>query len=191
MKAGVHNGTITISDPDATNSPQMVKVTLKLSDEPLPEPPPPSEPPPTPPPSPPSTDNEVTLSISPGQGGTGTIVTLTISIDGNLSPISTFGLELSYDPAFLQYKSTSKGTLTDSWLWLEGNAASGKITVGGLNVTAADIPSGSQGSIAIVKLKVIHTGTSDRSTQITMNNLIDDLAGMIIKPASVTFTYKN
>jgi len=187
LKNGTYNGTITISDPNATNNPQKIKVILNLSEKPLPGPPPP----PSPPPSPPSTDNEVGISIVPKEGVTGTVVTLTIFIDGNLSPISTFGLELNYDPSILQYQSTSKGTLSGSWPWLDGNANSGKITVGGLRGTAPSIPTGSQGSLAIVKLKVIHTGSSDLSTQITLNNLSDDLSGMIIKPVSVTFTYKN
>ena len=180
LNDGTYNGTITIADPNAANSPQQINVTLNLSEKP----------PPGPPPPPPSTNNEVGISISPSSGGTDTIVRITVFVKGNTSPISTFGLELDYDPSILQYQSTSKGTLVGSWPWLDGNATSAKITVGGLRGTAATIPTGSLGSLAIVKLKVIHTGSSDQSTQITLNNLSDDLSGMIIKPASVTFTYK-
>jgi len=180
MSHGSYSGTITIADPDATNSPQRVSVTLELSEKP----------PPGPPPPPPSTENKVGISISPSSGGTGTDVYITISVNGNTSPISNaFGLELNYSNSIFQYLSTSKGNLTSSWAMVDGGASSGTITVGGFRGSGSVIPTGSQGSIAVVRFRVIASGSSDQATQIIIDSLIDDISGMTANPASVTFTY--
>ncbi len=180
MSHGSYSGTITITDPDATNNPQHVNVTLELSEKP----------PPAPPPPPPSTDNEVGISISPSSGGTGTDVYITISVNGNTSLISdAFGLDLNFSTSIFQYLSTSKGNLTSSWAAVDGGASSGTITVGGFRGSGSVISTGSQGSIAVVRFRVISSGSSDQATQITLNSLIDDISGMITSPASVTFTY--
>jgi hypothetical protein len=164
---GTYNGTLTITDPSASNSPQQINVTLNITGV--------------------LDDNEVGISISPSSGGINTIVTITISIKGNTSPISTFGLKLHYDSNIFQYKSTSKGTLTGNWAALDGNVTgTGEITVGGAKFSGSTIPTGSQGSIAIVKLQVIPS--SGQTTQITMDSLSDGLIGMIINPGSRTFT---
>ena len=177
LNDGTYNGTITITDPKATNSPQQVDVTLNLSEKP----------PPGPPPPPPSTANKVGISISPSSGGAGTTVTITISVNGNTSPISSaFGLNLNYNSSVFQYLSTSKGTLTSSWAAVDGGASGGTLTVGGFRGSGSVISTGSQGSIAVVRLRVI--AGSGQTTQITLSNLIDDIAGMIASPSSVTFT---
>lgn len=172
LSAGTYQGTITIADPMANNSPQTIGVTLLISS--------------------PLTENKVGISISPKEGGADSIVTITVSIKGNASPISDgFGLQLHYDPSIFQYQSTSSGILTNSWAAVDGNANSGTIIVGGFRGSGSIIPIGSQGSIAIVKLKVIHNGSSDLSTTISMNSPTDDLVGMTISPASATFTYRH
>jgi len=94
-------------------------------------------------------------------------------------------LKLHYNTTIFQYLSTSSGNLTGSWAFVDGNASAGTITVGGLRGGAGAIPIGSQGSIAIVRLKVIPS--SGQTTQITMDSLADDISGMIINPDSVTF----
>jgi len=178
LSEGSYSDTIIVTDPNATNSPQQVDVTLNLSKEP-----------PPPPPPPPSTNNEVGISISPSSGGTSTYVTITISIKGNTSPIaSAFGLKLNYDASVFQYQSTSKGTLTGSWAAVDGGASGNTVTVGGFRGAGSVISTGSQGSIAIVRFKVIYSGSS-LSRTFTISNLIDDLVGMTIRPGSVTFTY--
>ena len=178
LNDGTYSGIITITDPNATNNPQQVTVTLNLSKK-------------TSPPPPPSTANRVGISISPNSGGTDTIVRITISIDGNTSSISTFGLKLNYNTSIFQYVGTSRGSLTSSWAFVDGNANAGVITVGGLRGGAGAIPIGSQGSIAVVKLRVVYNGGSDLSTTISMNSLTDDLVGMTINPASAAFTYRH
>ncbi len=183
MKAGGYHGTITIKDPRATNSPEHIGVNLEISKN--------GEPPPPPPP-PPSNENEIGISISPVSGGTGTIVTVTVSIKGNTSPISNgFGLDLQYDASIFQYQNTSRGTLTGSWAAVDGGTSSGKVIVGGFRGSGTILSTGKQGSIAVVKLKVIYNGAADKSTNITIGNLVDDISGMTIKPSSVLFTYKH
>lgn len=172
LGAGTYQGTIVITDPKASNSPQTIGVTLHISS--------------------PLTDDKVGISFSPKEGGTDSTVTITVSVKGNASPISDgFGLQLHYDPSIFQYQSTNHGILTNSWAAVDGNANSGTIIVGGFRGSGSVIPIGSQGSIAVVKLKVIHNGSSDLSTTINMNSLTDDLVGMKISPASATFTYRH
>jgi hypothetical protein len=174
LNEGTYDGTITITDSNAANNPQQVNVTLNLSKK-------------GPPPPPPSTANRVGISISPSSGGAGTTVTITISVNGNTSPISSaFGLNLNYSTSVFQYLSTSKGTLTSSWAAVDGGASGGTLTVGGFRGSGSVISTGSQGSIAVVRLRVI--AGSGQTTQITLSNLIDDIAGMIVSPGSVTFT---
>jgi hypothetical protein len=175
MNKGTYTGIITVKDRNATNNPQEIDVTLNISEKPEPKPVP--------------TNNEVGISISPSSGGTGTIVTITVFIKGNTSKISSFGLDLHIDPAIFQYQNTNKGTLTGNWITVDGNEiTSGTIRVGGFT-TPNFIPIGSEGSIAIVKLKLIKAGGSNQVTNITMNSLLDHLIGMTIKPGTVTFTY--
>ncbi len=176
MDKGTYPGLITVSDPKATNSPQEIDVTLTLTEKP--------------PPPPPSTDNEVGIRINPSSGGTDDIVTITVFIKGNTSKIeSAFGLNLNYDASVFQYQSTSKGSLTSSWAAVDGGASGGSVTVGGFRGSGKVIAIGSEGSIALVRFKVIHSGSSSLSRQFTMTDIIDDLVGMTIKPGSVWFTY--
>jgi hypothetical protein len=176
MQKGNYTGIITVADPKATNSPQEIDVTLNLTEKTAPPPP--------------STDNEVGIRINPSSGGTDTIVTITVFINGNTSRIdSAFGLNLNYDTSVFQYQNTSKGNLTNSWAAVDGGASGGTVTVGGFRGSGNVIPIGSQGSIALVRFKVIHSGSSSLSRQFTMTNIIDDLVGMTIKPGTVTFTY--
>jgi hypothetical protein len=172
LTGGTYTGTITITDPAASNSPQIIMVTLNISS--------------------PLNDNEVGITMSPKQGGTNTIVTITVNIKGNTSPISDgFGLQLHYDASIFQYQSTARGALTSNWAAVDGNANSGTIIVGGFRGSGTTIPTGSQGSIAVIELQVIHNGSSDLSRSITMNSITDDLVGMTIAPSSQTFTYRH
>ena len=178
LQEGTYDGTITITDPDASNSPQQVDVTLNISEQP--------------PVVPPSTKTEVGIFINPREGGTGTTVTITVRVDGNTSPIaSAFGLNLNYNTTIFQYLGTSKGTLTSSWAAVDGGASSGTVTVGGFRGSGAVIPISSVGSIAVVRFRVITASATDINTQITLTNLIDDIAGMIRNPAVQAFTYRH
>jgi len=173
LNAGSYSATITVSDPDASNSPQTVIVTLTITTSSIP------------------TDNELGISISPSSGPTGTIVTIPISIFGNTSEIETFGLDLHFDTNMFEFQSVSKSTLTNNWGLLNGNEYSpGIIRIGGAAFSGTPIAIGSSGSIAVVTLKVTCSSciTGDAS-QITIDGFTDDISLMTVSPSSGTFTY--
>ena len=172
LSAGSYSATITVTDPEASNSPQTVNVTLTITASSVP------------------TDNKVGISLSPSSGPTGTTVTIPISVKGNTSQISTFGIEMHFDTTMFAFQSVTSGTLTVSWGYMGGNDTGGTIIIGGARLAANPISIGSSGTIAIVKLKVTCSSCSNGNTsQITINNLSDDISGMTASPSSVTFTY--
>lgn len=169
---GTHRGMITISDPNATNSPRTIAVTLRITTQP-----------------PPSTDNDVTLAISPTSGRAGDVVTVTIGVRGNLQPISAFGLNLTYNGLMFNFESSSKGNLTGSWGLVSANSpSSGLVKVGGAAFGGTPIPVGSTGSVITVKLRVTGGTLNDGATsKITISVFTDDFAGMGV-PNARTFT---
>jgi len=171
LSTGTYNGTITILDPNAANSPQQVAVTLQITS--------------------PLTDNQISISCSPTSGGTNTVVTLTVSIKGNIQEIKSFGFKINYDSTIFSFVSVSNGNITATWV-VDGELTSpGIVKVGGYAGGTSPIPVGSSGSIAVIRLKVIYSGDPDGlKSQIAMTNLVDDVVGMIQNPSSVTFTYK-
>jgi hypothetical protein len=163
LTEGTYRGTITVSDANATNSPQTIAVTLRITTQP-----------------PPATDNDVTLSISPTSGVQGTTVTVTIGVKGNLQPIDAFGLDLTFDSAMFDFVNSSKGSLTGNWGLVSANSPStGLVKVGGAAFGGTPIAVGSTGSVIIVRLRV--TGGSlnngDRS-YIRISTFTDDFIGM-------------
>jgi hypothetical protein len=174
LAEGSYDGNITVTSGNASNSPQRIGVRLEVGDNP-----------------PPSTDNRISIACSPASGGTGTLVSIPVSIRGNLQEISTFGLELTFDSNLFQYQSTSTGNLTGGWS-VGGGESGGVVTVGGFAGSANAIPVGSVGSIAIVKLKVkTGTGYSDgQQSQITIRGYIEDIQGMQPEPCSTSFTFR-
>ena len=165
LSAGTHNGTITITDSNASNSPQTVSVTLNLE-------------------APPS-DNEISVVCSPSSGGSGTEVTVSINIKGNTSSISSYSFVFNYDESKFNYQGYStSGTLTESWG--SGSAAykigDGTVNVGGYGGINS-IPAGSEGTL--IKIILVSEGSS--SSQIQISNYDDDIAGMTPEPATTTF----
>ncbi len=171
LASGTHTGTITISDPNASNSPQTVSVTLQITGVP--------------------SDNEISVKASPKSGGTGTTVDIPISIKGNINEIKSFGLDLTYDATMFSYQGFSKGDLTGNWSGLDANEISaGTVKVGGWGGTNS-IPAGNSGSIIVIHLKVTCSGCSNGQTsQICISKFKDDIEGMAASPGCVTFTYK-
>jgi hypothetical protein len=139
----------------------------------------------------PQNDNKLSVSCSPSSGGTGTVLDITISCVGNSKELKTFGLEMTYDPAVFQYESTGKGGLTGSWAFVDGNEiSSGKLILGGFMGSGNPVVAGSNGSLAIIKIKVIYSGSDSGFTrQISINKYLDDIADMSPMPASTTFTF--
>jgi hypothetical protein len=170
MSDGVYAGVITVADSQATNSPQTIAVALELG---------------TPP-----TDNKISVSCSPNSGGTGTIVSVPVTIKGNLNEISVFGLDLTFDASIFDFQRVDSGSLTSGWAAVDGNEITGgRVKIGGFSGSSPAIPKGSTGTICVVKLKVISTSSSNRDTLLTISNYIDHLMGLIPSTAKVTFTY--
>jgi hypothetical protein len=174
MTEGTYRGTITVSDPNASNSPQSIAVTLRITKQ-----------------APPSTDNDITLSVSPTSGSSGQTVTITIGVKGNLQPISAFGMDLTYNGAMFDFVSSSKGTLTGNWGLVSANSPSqGLVKVGGAAFGGTPIPVGSTGSVIIIQLRVTGGSLSNGDTsKIQISTFTDDIAGMGV-PSSRTFTLK-
>ena len=177
LAQGNYDGIVSISAPDASNSPQRVMINLRVGTGP--------------PPPPPSTDNIISVSCKPSSGGTGTIVSIPISINGNLQQIDSFGLDLTFDRSLFTYQSTGTGQLTGGWS-VAGGESGGVVTIGGYPGAGNAIPVGSVGSIAVVKLKVIGTGYSDGyKSKITIGGFVDGISGMTCGPCTTSFTYQN
>jgi hypothetical protein len=170
LSAGSHQGTIVISDPHASNTPQQINVNLTVTNPP--------------------TDNSISISCSPTSAKTNTIVSFPVAITGNIKRISVFGLDLTFDPSVFQLHSIVKGSLTGSWTAVDGNEiTSGTIRIGGFSGSASAIPVSSVGTIVIVKMKVISTASSNKQTKVWIKNYIDDIQGLTPSSTSTTFTY--
>lgn len=137
-------------------------------------------------------ENSISLSCSPSSGGTGTEVTVLISVTENQNEITAFGFELTFDAAVFQHQKTDRGILCGSWATVDANeSTSGNMIIGGYMGSGTSVASGSSGSLAQIKFKVIYSGIDDRFTrQFTIKNYIDNIAGMKPDPASTTFTFR-
>jgi hypothetical protein len=175
LPEGSYVGIITVSSADASNSPRGVRVSLNVGTVgPIP------------------TDNQISISCNPSSAVTGTLISVPVSIRGNLQSISSYGLDLNFDSNLFQYVGTSKGSLTGGWAMVDGYISGpGTVTIGGFSGSGNSIPVGSIGSIAVVTLRVTGAGYSDgHQSQITISGYTDDLAGLTPQPASATFTYR-
>lgn len=175
LPEGRYDGTVAVSSADASNSPRHVRVSLEVSAVgPIP------------------TDNEISVSCSPASGRTGALVSIPISVRGNLQSISTFGLNLYFDRNLFEYVETDGGGLTGSWAMVDGNLSGpGTVTLGGFAGSGNAIPAGSIGSIAVVTLRVTGAGYGDgHQSQLSISGYTDDIAGLTPQPAITVFTYR-
>lgn len=167
LSRGSYPGTITVTSSGAANSPQTVGVTLQITAA--------------------GGSNQISVSCSPSQGVTGTTVSFPISISGNSSAFSAFGLQLTFDTAMFQYVGTTNGSLTQGWV-VAGSEISGTVTLGGY---AGTIAAGSSGTIAIITLKVTGgTYSNGKQSVVSIKSYVDGVAGMKPEPATTTFTYR-
>jgi len=61
----------------------------------------------------------------------------------------------------------------------------------GILGSGTPISIGSEGSIAVITLKVTGSGYNDgHQSQISIQNYADDIVGMTTEPSSTSFTYK-
>lgn len=171
LSQGSYSGTITITSSGAVNSPQTVGIALQIT--------------------PAGGANQIGVSCSPSQAQTGTTVSFPIDISGNSSAISSFGVQLTFDTNMFDYVGTSKGSLTGSWTYIDGNASGGTVTVGGFAGSGSAVGAGSSGTIAVVTLKVTGGSYSDgKQSVVSISSYADDISGMKPEPATTTFTYK-
>jgi hypothetical protein len=173
LNTGTYTGIITVSSSSASNSPQLVNVTLVVSEIP--------------------TNNDIAISCSPTSGQTGLVVDFPITILGNTNEIKAFGLEVTFDATMFEFVSVSKGNLTGGWAQVTGNLVSaGRVRIG---AWAGDpsyaVSVGSSGGITLLKLRVTCTSCSDgRQSQTCMSNFTDDIVGMTPVPSCTTFTFR-
>jgi len=172
LSTGIYSGLITVSSPNATNSPQTVAVTLEVGQIP--------------------TNNQISISCSPTSGRTGNTIDVPITILGNTQDIKAFGLDVNYDTTMFKFVGVNKGSLTGSWAGVTGSQTGSGARIGGF---AGDpqlaVPVGSSGTIAILRLEVTCTSCADgKQSQLCMVSLTDDIVGMTLAPGCATFTYR-
>jgi hypothetical protein len=136
--------------------------------------------------------NAIAPTLSATSGKTDNILTINVSINGNASTISAFGLEVEFPAAMFSYAGVEKGTLTGNWSTVAANPITGSLVrIGGFAGSGTPIASGSKGTIVAVKLKVTCTSCADNSTaNICLKSYTDGLKDMIPKPSCAVFTYK-
>jgi hypothetical protein len=173
LTTGTHSGLITVSSPDATNSPKAVQVTLIVGSVP--------------------TNNQISISCVPNSGSTGNTIDVRISILGNTNPIKAFGMDITYDKTMFAFVGVYKGSLTGSWGFVTGSETGTGARIGGfVGDPNLAIPAGSTGTIAILRLQVTCAACVDgQQSQICMvgSSFTDDIIGMILAPGCATFTY--
>lgn len=147
--------------------------------------------------------NPITSTINPSEqaislvgdsnsAGPDTVVTFAIGIMKNAQEVRVFGLELTFDPQMFQFQNVGNGNLTANWAAVDGNEiSSGTLRIGGFVGGGTTVAANSQGTLAIVRLKV--TGASygnGQQSQICIRQYTDDIASYQPVPACTTFTLK-
>jgi|GEM_PF-1889813 len=136
----------------------------------------------------------ISISCSPTSGGTGTIVSVPVSIEGNEEEITAFGIyNFTFDSNMLQYLNVTKGSLTEEWYVVDGNEISpGNVRSGGFAGPAdPPIKKRSVGSIEVFNLMVTCSGCMNgQQVQICIDNYVDGLSGIPPEPACTIFTYR-
>lgn len=137
-------------------------------------------------------ENAITVACNPTSGGTGTEVTVSVSVVKNQNEIKAFGFEMTFDAAVFQLEKIEKGTLCGSWAAVDGNETTpGNMIVGGFLGSGTAVAPSSNGSLAQMKFKVTYSGSDDGfSRQFTAKNYSDNIAGMKPDPASISFTFR-
>lgn len=121
-------------------------------------------------------------------GATGDTINVEIWMQNDTVAVSTFTLDITFDNTMLTYVTTTTGTLNPSWIMFGGNeSAPGKITIGAF--AFGSIPTGSNGTLAIVQFTVTCSGCSYGDTcSMPFTRLADNLATFTSTPGTFTFT---
>ena len=113
-------------------------------------------------------------SISAGDdsGDRGETVYISIKLN-NGSAVEAFGFNVNWDPTYLSYQSTSKGSLVPSsgWTFMPGNPGSNTIKIGAYGVPGIN----GSGQIAVVKFTIKSTAPYG-TTLVTISGATDGLS---------------
>ncbi|MGH7492352.1 MAG: FlgD immunoglobulin-like domain containing protein [bacterium] len=172
LAAGSYTGNITVTAPDANNSPRVVRVNLTIV-----QPPVGCQDPQTCPGAAifPVREGGTTIG-EPIVGANGTTVCIDVRLKQNAQPIDAFGFRMQVDPSRLAFVNASAGNLTTGFQNVnaqEAPAGSGMVTCGGFGTTP--IPANSNG--VLIRLCFRVTCQDAQQSAILLSNPIDDLAG--------------
>jgi hypothetical protein len=120
------------------------------------------------------------------------MVQVQIKITENLSAISSFGLDLTYDNTFFSYNGISKGSLVSDWALVDANEITpGTIRIGGYSGEGTTIPACSTGFIALLDFAIIYSSSSSGDTsQVCLSNYVDDISSLTPQPYCADFTFE-
>lgn len=110
-------------------------------------------------------------------GRNGTTICVDIRMQQNAQPVDAFGFQVQVNPAQLAFVSAAAGDLTTGFTSvnaIESPAGSGNIICGGFGPNA--IPANSRG--VLIRLCFTVTCATGVTSNLTLNNLIDDVTGM-------------
>jgi hypothetical protein len=132
----------------------------------------------------------IVVVCSPASASPGSSITIALLIAGNGKEIRVFGLDMDYDSQMFEFQSADKGDLNSSWTAVDGNAfAAGTIKVGGYAGEGNPVAVGSNGALALVKLRVTGDQYGDgQKSQIRIKQYTDDIAGFSPESAYAVFT---
>jgi len=110
------------------------------------------------------------------EGRQGDVVVVDVGLQESSAAVDAFGLDVGYDTSLLRYIGCAKGSLTASWVVLEGSENTpGVVTVGGFGLTP--IPVGTTGSVARLSFEVVGCEEPAES-RFVVGNFVDDMEGM-------------
>lgn len=107
----------------------------------------------------------------------GEIVTVPITINQAPNAVDALGLNLTFDPAILQFVSSTRGALVQNWTQFDvANPQSGSLTIGGFTTEGA-IQAGASGTLIELQFQVVCTNCGAATfTELVPINLVDDIA---------------
>jgi hypothetical protein len=136
--------------------------------------------------------NAIAPTLSATSGKTGTVLTVSVTINQNTSTISSFGLEVEFPANMFAYVEVLKGSLTGNWSTVAANPITGSVVrIGGFAGSGTPVAAGSQGTIVALRLRVTCGACADNTAgNVCLKSYTDGIANMTPKPSCAAFTYK-
>ncbi len=114
------------------------------------------------------------LAIDEQNAETGTTVSFTVSVNSAPNSVTSLGLDITYDPAVLNFKGYKKSSLANRFTFFDANEiSSGRIRIGGFISGNNIIAAGETGDLVVLTFQVVDCVNSN--LQIT--ELKDDVSG--------------